>query len=847
MKYGKILLSGAMVLLLTTGMSSLGCKGKTGEAGTPALDKGIITGTVNDSEGSPIEGATATTYPVAAEATTDADGRFTIAYVPIGVYQVFASATGYNSAASEFIGVAAGQTVTVNFALSLIQPTNQAPTASIVSQYQVGFGTLVNLSVTTDDPEGDPLTYSWVLDSGPGPTTIIENGVDASFTTISLNDLITLEDRFGIVGIAPDSQGNYEIEVFVSDGASTVEVSATVSPANVSAGIRNVPVGVALYLNSGHPNTNTWTCTDPDSNPCSSSVFSGEDTQTPRFLPDTEGSYILSEGTNSSTISASIWEGIIGQEDLCMTCHDDGFASDQFTSWADTGHANIFSDGIDGIASSHYGSGCIECHTVGYSPAAVNGGFDDIAVSAGWLFPAKLQPGNWTAMQSNYPQVAQLGNIQCENCHGPQGYLPSYTDAHTDSSTSAFESARITFSVSMCAQCHDQPTHHMNVSDWQSSGHADLELAREEATWESRRSSTAHCGRCHAGQGFVKWLPQAEAGNPDNITPFSQAIAIETGLVDALVQPQTCQTCHDSHDETNPHQVRVYDDTPILPAGFSASGMGAGALCIMCHNTRNGWVGGEARLHEDDDLDPSEYRGPHQAAQADVFIGRNAYFMGTAGTPHLSAHANVEDTCAGCHMELNPDGVHVFKIDPAKKAEVCAECHGSTSGEGLKAQVEGLEAQLKTQIESAIEGYLNAEIDDEGEYVLRAWDPETDCYSIESDTSLNVSITVTADRVETSHIHGRMGAIIYFGTNVTVTWEAYDDCVGSTGPTTVIYAQLGSIQDTEGGEIIPSDGDIVKAMWNLELIEGDSSFGVHNPSFVVEVLWNSIQKAVVTP
>ena len=26
---------------------------------------------------------------------------------------------------------------------------------------------------------------------------------------------------------------------------------------------------------------------------------------------------------------------------------------------------------------------------------------------------------NFASMQANYPDVANLGNIQCENCHGP--------------------------------------------------------------------------------------------------------------------------------------------------------------------------------------------------------------------------------------------------------------------------------------------------------------------------------------------------------------------------------------------------------------------------------------------
>ena len=46
----------------------------------------------------------------------------------------------------------------------------------------------------------------------------------------------------------------------------------------------------------------------------------------------------------------------------------------------------MFTDGINGVASDHYGKNCISCHTVGYdtNTNAVNGGFDDVAALLGW-------------------------------------------------------------------------------------------------------------------------------------------------------------------------------------------------------------------------------------------------------------------------------------------------------------------------------------------------------------------------------------------------------------------------------------------------------------------------------
>ena len=68
------------------------------------------------------------------------------------------------------------------------------------------------------------------------------------------------------------------------------------------------------------------------------------------------------------------------------------------------------------------------------------------------------------------------------------------------------------------------------------------------------------------------------------------------------MEPQTCQACHDPHDNTaggtcpdgklngvDCSQLRIYDAIPALPNGLTnISGMGAGAICATCHNSRNG-------------------------------------------------------------------------------------------------------------------------------------------------------------------------------------------------------------------------------------------------------------------
>lgn len=108
---------------------------------------GTVSGTVTDSEGNPIAGASVG-YG-AGTATTNADGVYTLKGMPLGPAQLVASALGYASQ-TQPITILSGQTITANFALTTGTPIG-IPTGRLnilqrdgmisdasVSLYQVG-------------------------------------------------------------------------------------------------------------------------------------------------------------------------------------------------------------------------------------------------------------------------------------------------------------------------------------------------------------------------------------------------------------------------------------------------------------------------------------------------------------------------------------------------------------------------------------------------------------------------------------------------------------------------------------------------------------------------------------
>ena len=172
------------------------------------------------------------------------------------------------------------------------------------------------------------------------------------------------------------------------------------------------------------------------------------------------------------------------------------------------------------------------CHTVGYDPDVDNGGFDDASDYDAFLAEFTEDgahfhsaPGNWDQMLDEMPNTAQLANIQCENCHGPQN-----GGAHTQADF------RISISSDVCGYCHGEPLRHGRFQQWQLSGHANYELAIEEG-------ENGNCARCHTGNGFLAWLPVLLDDDPAT-DPLDN---VEVTWTRDETHPQTCVTCHDPH------------------------------------------------------------------------------------------------------------------------------------------------------------------------------------------------------------------------------------------------------------------------------------------------------------
>jgi hypothetical protein len=839
----------AMVLVLAF-MTVWACAApKPADTTSAAAAPGTLSGTVtNILNKAPVAGVSLTFDPAVpgVTVTTNASGVYT-ANLPTGVYAVTFKKDNF-APVTQNVVVVSGQKTTRDVAVKPSAPV----LVSAGKAQQAAPGATVNLAATVEAFDGSQAAaYEWKQVSGP-PAKIASPA--SANTSVTLADAaaskgfmvksIKLEDRTQIQALNPHVVSGAKTAVFkVTVTTSSGKYSGTVAvnidlPYQVTTGLADVPVGVPVIVHGKNQSNYSWTLI-PAAN--SKAALDNATDQNPAFTPDVPGKYTLTEKNSNATVNvyAGTYAGAItGQDDkgrpltaACSTCHNDKIAPDNFTPWRQSGHADIFTSQIN--TSDHYGESCLSCHTVGYDKTAKNGGIDEADDYSAFLQADmfhKVSPNNWTTMLAKYPKTASLANIQCDNCHGP-----TQSVLHANGKV---DPERVSVSSDVCAACHAEPPRHGRFQQWEESGHANLEAAITEGTVENRAATAAHCGRCHTAQGFLAWLAQGDLtkqiqGAKGNAT-VDELKAL--GLTVDKVQPITCVVCHDPHNpgslsgKPNNTTVRIVDNTPVLPAGFAATGVGRGAICITCHNDRNG-------LHNDA-YPPANYSAPHTAAQADVLLGENAYFVVTGAR---TSHSWVKDTCAGCHLEATPPPAdysfagagtnHSF----AAKITICGECHTkSLDGESLKEGNEKLLHQLGDRMAAYLIGKLPAQftlID----YTPHEYNKKN--YDLKSDPVVVDKTNIAS--AEPFEPHGQIGFLVKFKNPVSVT---YKPTAGETHTIQVkeVQVQLGDITTDGKTQIIPVTDNLVKAGWNYFLIHGDGSGGIHNPTFTFEVIKASI-------
>jgi hypothetical protein len=884
---------------LLAALVSLGCTGADGKDGLPGpagvdADAGPLPALENDVSGTvtdgvnPLANVAVTVAQSQATATTDAAGAFSLPGLAIGAYFVTFHLAGYVDQTIPVAVNLAGPTK-VSAALAAEGSVVAPPTVTVTNQLAVGFAAPVSLTATATGT--GKLTYLWKRLGGPVVALTGADTATLSFTTLdfptAMGPRAISNARFGAIGLNPDQAGNYDFELTVTDplGQATTAM-VHVDAARPTSGLRMVPLGVPVLLQGDGPlvsaTQTTWSWTlDTTGAVGSAATIINPTSQFPSFVPEVMGTYVLKETVANKTLQiyAGTWMGEMTtmSQNTCTLCHNNTIAPDMFTPWKGTRHYAALQRSLDGLNGPTFSDSRLASFTVGYDQTAKNGGFDDAAATASWTIPATLQPGNYAALLAT-PALGQLAGIQCESCHGPQG-----ADSHGPhaNSTNLDLPARISWSSDACASCHQDDPYGTSPKQWAMGKHADLTLALSFGTVEGRPGGGSnHCGRCHSAQGFGRFVKEIKQGYVGNLTSdgkpldpsatptnhlANDAELASFGMTQAAVEPQSCPACHDSHDATNPSQLRVYDKVAALPNGLTnLAGMGTGMICATCHNSRNGEHTDFATATPTTNGTPTgvpvmtSFAGPHAAAQTDALFGFNAYFVNRLNpSPHLA----VANTCSGCHhstptaaeQALGQKSNHSFAVDNT----ICASCHSAgVDGVALQAtyklELDQLRSLLASKTLGPIAAALNAAPG--ATLVTRAYDPLTGLFSSKSSSTLNVVITSVPTQIDYAPIGASAyggaataGLTLHLPIPVTVQWvDAAGNNVGAPVPVSNLTTALSAIKLPGAGAQptpfaaptanVASVQVLYKAYWNMVVLNNDNTFGIHNPGFYDSVL-----------
>jgi hypothetical protein len=269
------------------------------------------------------------------------------------------------------------------------------------------------------------------------------------------------------------------------------------------------------------------------------------------------------------------------------------------------------------------------------------------------------------------------------------------------------------------------------VDQWQFSKHY---IMNAEAADEPAWTGAGPCGNCHAIDGLERRLAKDVGVAPDSgVTPtnvdkghtnyLNGSALAEIGYTGpgrtAIVH---CTTCHAFTPTNDPHNTGKYvpgsapmrvasgaDDYSMIekspegsttPVGQAAGNWKAGNTCVMCHKSRKDvtfYITAANKLS-------SPNWGPHEGPQTDVYSGLGGFtFTGLKyGT---SVHTTIASGCPSCHMPPVASNKDVPDHSMHPTLAFCKTCH--TTYTGTTFDVQGGQSLVRSALKE-LEAALNA-------------------------------------------------------------------------------------------------------------------------------------------
>ncbi len=323
------------------------------------------------------------------------------------------------------------------------------------------------------------------------------------------------------------------------------------------------------------------------------------------------------------------------------------------------------------------------------------------------------------------------------------------------------------------------------------------------------------CGNCHGIDGLEQRVANrftiaADSGAPTDVsrghisyTAASGAVA-EIGYGGATTIGRIhCSTCHDFNPTNDPHVTGRYvagqaplrvpggvDDFVMIektPEGSLPQTTGqslsykAGNVCVFCHKSRKDvsfYIGANNTLS-------SSRWGPHDGPQADVYSGKGGYHF-AGQTYSSSAHAGLSNACVSCHMAPVPGNAGVPDHTMKPTVAFCKTCHTQYGG-----------------------------------------------------TTFDVQSGQTLVRKALSELQAALNAAGMLTRSSSAPYAALSDEDLADGQFHLDAVRPGS---GPGGAHLVANRPTAGALYNYLIVARGKDFGVHNPTYAKQLLWDSIRQ-----
>ena len=337
----------------------------------------------------------------------------------------------------------------------------------------------------------------------------------------------------------------------------------------------------------------------------------------------------------------------------------------------------------------------------------------------------------------------------------------------------------------MSAPIEGEPPYLADIyNEWVGSAHADT-TAEAFNHWNSEGAVSASCARCHSTPGFIDYV------GGDGSEAFSVEADAPIGTV------ITCDACHNS--------AAMQLTSVTFPSGVTIDNVGSGVQCMQCHQGRESTDSVNAAIASKSGLEPNSNEVSadlsfvnvhYRAAAATLFGGeaRGGYQYDGKYYQQRNLHAEGLNTCTSCHDQ------HSLEV----KVDLCESCHDDVRS-----------------VEDLPYIRMNGSLVD---------------YNGNGDTLEGIGEEISGLQ------EMEMEAIQAYATEVSGTDIAY-----SADSYPYWFVDTNSNGEVDEDEATRDNGYkaftpvLLEATYNYQFVVKDPGAFAHNPKYVIELLYNSIE------